>query len=1074
MAVQPIDTFTLDFENYCDLQMRLVLLPHNDSECTGAMIYSFQPQPQPSCCEGISSSEKADDETEQDLHGGESRNDNELVEKKEEQCIKGKERIEEKGNDCIVKDDALENQENNSMDDDAEGKPEEIISRQEDTSETTIDGVPNEAEIDDSNTNDNDNQSDETQTPHHTVNVIHVTVEDGQMNLNNEETDETECPSATTYAETNDFDVQEEGNKVKLCPTNDDKVKHNLQPTQTIVGAVLIRIQGANEEHVNCRTSEFTTILNTIREKDSSSIILHFECVDIHNNDAIDENDAEDGGIECVEETINDESRIDKQQQEDNTKAISGRLQRWGSQFAGEARKAVIAGRDLAKDKVNEVQQQRQKEFIDDTAVEAQPNGTEVALESNVDMSIPRKVQVPSQDRFRLEMKQVGPRICGMFLQTSSGKCIPLDEELLSPRARNDNDALSKGDDKRRRKNPFRKNPPTITNTSVLVIRTSADKPCPALGYTYQWYRSKESRMGSDNQELRYDDCWSKLDGATSVVFQPSSTDVGFQIKCVATIANPQESLIESDKVLFDAALKTFKPRNGEDSRICVSSFDSMMGMEGLDNIRIKLDLHTFRSEEKDGHRCFFMKAFNASEEPLYEGNEQITNISVGTYCDKATAFYLQWHSKEQQVKRILKLKAPSRIGKFREIVKRLTCDEIVEDIADTNTVDKEEDDDISTHSESDTNSDTDDDTGTCTPTLSSNLSSKSADTPGTASRRMIAIESELENDMNELKDRLEAKSKAVSDLQEDIIQLRLDRRTQCEENIETKRALRLSQRCIETLESDLVRLKEDQIKHSAAYKKKIEEHKHSDCEYDRLIKSLGNEKAVLSGAVEARDSKLTKMDELKNEVQSLKEQTKQDRKLQIQLDEVSSKNSNLKHTIMEMKRNEKSLLDEICGLKVGTESTTADLKRERKTSLAAKVEVSNVVSQLQTLKTERNRWKQKSESLIKEIEKSLRDHHHLTKEVTQLRSQTKKSEDELQDSLVVHAKYVQAQEKVKTEGAAIRAVFKCDELERIVSHLTEYVDAKETQLQSIQAVNRALSEELHLVHQKNRGDDDV
>ena len=863
MAVQPIDTFTLDFENYCDLQMRLVLLPHNDSECTGAMIYSFQPQPQPSCCEEISSSQKGDDETEQDLHGGGSKNDNELVEKKEEQCIKGKELIEEKGNDCIEKDHAFENEENNLKDDDAEGKPEEIISRQEDTSETTIDNVPNEADINDGNTNDNDNQSDETQTSHLTVNIIDVTDEDGQMNLNNEETDETESPSATTYAETNDFDVQEEGNKVKLCPTYDDKVKHNLQPTQTIVGAVLVRIQGANEEHVNCRTREFTTILNTIREKDSSSIILHFECVDIHNNDAIDENDAEDGGMECVEETINDESRTEKQEQEDNTKAIGGRLQRWGSQFAGEARKAVIAGRDLAKDKVNEVQQQRQKEFIDDTAVEAQPNGTEVALESNVDMSIPRKVQVPSQDRFRLEMKQVGPRICGMFLQTSSGKCIPLDEELLSPRARNDNDALSKGDDKRRRKNPFRKNPPTITNTSVLVIRTSADKPCPALGYTYQWYRSKESRMGSDNQELRYDDCWSKLDGATSVVFQPSSTDVGFQIKCVATIANPQESLvidmhdgplinslvlpvqIESDKVLFDAALKTFKPRNGEDSRICVSSFDSMMGMEGLNNVRITLDLHTFRSEEKDGHRCFFMKAFNASEEPLYEGNEQITNISVGTYCDKATAFYLQWHSKEQQVKRILKLKAPSRIGKFREIVKRLvsyslnislltnlhtaresfllalgiasfegthtdlnaqavlfrpkqTCDEIVEDIADTNTVDKEEDDDISTHSESDTNSDTDDDTGTCTPTLSSNLSSKSADTPGTASRRMIAIESELENDMNELKDRLEAKSKAVSDLQEDIIQLRLDRRTQCEQNIETKRALRLSQRCIE------------------------------------------------------------------------------------------------------------------------------------------------------------------------------------------------------------------------------------------------------------------------------------
>ena len=176
----------------------------------------------------------------------------------------------------------------------------------------------------------------------------------------------------------------------------------------------------------------------------------------------------------------------------------------------------------------------------------------------------------------------------------------------------------------------------------------------------------------------------------------------------------------------------------------------------------------------------------------------------------------------------------------------------------------------------------------------------------------------------------------------------------------------------------------------------------------------------------------------------------------------------------MEMKRNEMTLTDDISALKVGTESTTVDLKRERKASLAAKDEVDKVVTQLQTLKTERNRWKQKSESLIKEIEKSLRDHQHLTKEVTRLRSQKKKVDDELEESLVEHVKYVQAQEKVKAEGSAIRAVLKCDELERLVSHLTEYVDAKETQLQSIQAVNRALAEELHLVHQSNRSDDDV
>lgn len=128
--------------------------------------------------------------------------------------------------------------------------------------------------------------------------------------------------------------------------------------------------------------------------------------------------------------------------------------------------------------------------------------------------------------------------------------------------------------------------------------------------------------------------------------------------------------------------------------------------------------------------------------------------------------------------------------------------DEIDED-SDTNanTGDNGGDDDISTHSESDTNSDSDDDDqrpGACTPPLNSNLSSKSADTPGTASRRMIAIESELENDMKELKDRLDKKNEVVSDLQEEIIQLRLDHRIQHEQNIETKKALRLSQRCIE------------------------------------------------------------------------------------------------------------------------------------------------------------------------------------------------------------------------------------------------------------------------------------
>jgi len=85
------------------------------------------------------------------------------------------------------------------------------------------------------------------------------------------------------------------------------------------------------------------------------------------------------------------------------------------------------------------------------------------------------------------------------------------------------------------------------------------------------------------------------------------------------------------------------------------------------------------------------------------------------------------------------------------------------------------------------------------------------------------------------------------------------------------------------SLESDLARLKEDRVKHAAAYERRIEEHADDVGDYKKVIKSLSNEKAVLSAAVEARDSKLGRMEELKQEVQSLKQQVGESRNLQSQ-----------------------------------------------------------------------------------------------------------------------------------------------------------------------------------------------
>ena len=55
-----------------------------------------------------------------------------------------------------------------------------------------------------------------------------------------------------------------------------------------------------------------------------------------------------------------------------------------------------------------------------------------------------------------------------------------------------------------------------------------------------------------------------------------------------------------------------------------------------------------------------------------------------------------------------------------------------------------------------------------------------------------------------------------------------------------------------------------------------ISEHKDETTEYGKTIKSLQNEKAVLSAAVEARDSKLSKMTELRHTVDDLVNEVKQ------------------------------------------------------------------------------------------------------------------------------------------------------------------------------------------------------
>jgi len=130
--------------------------------------------------------------------------------------------------------------------------------------------------------------------------------------------------------------------------------------------------------------------------------------------------------------------------------------------------------------------------------------------------------------------------------------------------------------------------------------------------------------------------------------------------------------------------------------------------------------------------------------------------------------------------------------------------------------------------------------------------------------------------------------------------------------------------------------------------------------------------------------------------------------------------------------------------------------------------------------------FKQKADSLSKEmsricrngrdisdIEKLITDHQALGSEVAQLRSEKKKALDEVEQSRTEYSQYVEAQIRVGADSEAVRALQRNIELERIVTEMTEYLNAKQMQLESVQDANRTLTKELQLMTKKYRDQND-
>ena len=193
--------------------------------------------------------------------------------------------------------------------------------------------------------------------------------------------------------------------------------------------------------------------------------------------------------------------------------------------------------------------------------------------------------------------------------------------------------------------------------------------------------------------------------------------------------------------------------------------------------------------------------------------------------------------------------------------------------------------------------------------------------------------------------------------------------------------------------------------------------------------------------------------------------------------------NAELKRATM----SEKESQEELAHAKKTLATLNGILLQERKAIADWKTQNGALYTKFQKVKGERNTFKLKSDSLSKEmaricrngmgvadIEQIMLDHETMRMEVSTLRTQKRRALEQLDEIRRAHDDSIQAQMKAGINGEAMRALEQKAVLERVVSELTEYVNAKEMQLETLKEVNKALTDELQAMAKQNIGKNEI
>lgn len=703
----------------------------------------------------------------------------------------------------------------------------------------------------------------------------------------------------------------------------------------------------------------------------------------------------------------------------------------------------------------------------------------------------------------------------GLFIQTSSGAFLPLpkDKQRLSSELR-------------------------VTNASLLTVRRSAAEPCSPTAYSFQWYRSVERANTCNGNATE----WVELVGATSRTFQPTAIEVGHQIRCLVARVEEDESDDENEPPtakgdIPSASLETFEcvsaaPQLFNGSRQALVNGAQFGGISGLGNakgrsFRIKVAMMISKDPEtkktsSTSSLCIYQVSGTTSE-PIHSEEEPITGVAAIADHESAKGFELilpdDMPESASMVAALatdgrLQLSAPNRFGRESLLLSIgianytgepsalgpasvLFCDleqKTEEEDAPTNddmdSADQGQNDEDPTGAES---------VQTPPPLPEKTECSESGtsmdDTrPDTDAQRM----KELERELNMLRSKLSKKDKAMAELQKQVksadsekAKLRNELAKKDVDVKEVKRKLLVAERRMQSQEDDLKRIRSDHTKAVESLNKELEGRAATITDLEKTVRILQNEKAVLTATVEARDGKLAKMAELQTSLEEMKAEAAKTEGLRDQVQQANQKYDALSTQLETGKQREESLLTELENARGKIHSLEKKVKAESEKAASCRSEFDTHQMKIQKLKAERNSYKQKSDSLskemsrvcrqgrtIKDVEKIISDDAARRQEVELLREQKRKALEDLNHYRTAFEQSRAAQRLAGIDHETTKMFERNAELERLLSELTEYVSAKEMQLETFKEVNEALQAEITDLHRslmsKNLGKNDV